>query len=133
LTEAIAAADYVKAQREQISQSGELAERYEREAAARQLRQRQTELGRRSRLQPAILAAARYYRDQGINAGEAWEALYENPFKTIDGSVVKIEGDKVCRLKQRMRVVSPDGRQRRRSIRFDQWRQVYWTAAAKPG
>ena len=62
LTEAVAAADYVKAQREQISQSGELAERYDREEAARVFRQQQAERGRRSRLQPAILAAAHHYR-----------------------------------------------------------------------
>src|SRR6516165_7329850 len=88
LTEAVAAADYVKAQREQISQSGERAERLEREATARVLSQRQAELGRRSRLQPAILAAAHHYRQIAKKgAKEAWLAIKHKPYEAADGSV----------------------------------------------
>src|SRR5262249_40168063 len=65
LTEGIAALDYVEAKQEELSQIVDFAERNEREEATRELRERQAELGRRSRLQPAILAAARHYRDQG--------------------------------------------------------------------
>jgi hypothetical protein len=123
-TEAIAAADY----KDQLSRTVELAERLNRE----EVRQRQAELGRRSRLQTAILAAARHYRDQGINAGEAWDAIRETPFNTDDGSTVEIEGGKL-RTEQKMRVMAPDGRQLKRSIKWDQWRQTYWKAATKPG
>jgi hypothetical protein len=108
-------------------------ERDDRYADMRARSERQSEIAKRPRLQLAILAAARYYRDQGMNAGEAWDALYKNPFKTVDGSIVKIEGSKLSRLKQRMRVISPDGRIQKRSIGFNQWRQSYWGAAAKPG
>jgi hypothetical protein len=128
-TEALAALDYVEA----LSQIGENAERHVREEDARLLSQRQAELGRLSRLQPAILAAARYCRDRGMKAREAWDVLNKTPFTTDDGSTVEIEGSMLHRLKQRMRVILRDGRQQKRPIRFDQWRQVYWTAAAKPG
>jgi hypothetical protein len=123
----------VRAHFKKPSELAQLAERVAREKAARELRERQAELGRRSRLQPEILAAARYYRDQGMTTREAWDAIRETPFKTDDGHTVEIEGSASQRLKQRMRVRQADGRQQRRPIRFNQWRQVYWTAAAKPG
>lgn len=123
--EVLAAFDYVKA----ISQVGEYAEQIEREGVARELRQRQTELGRRPRLQPDILSAARHYRGQGMIAGEAWDALSKTPFATKDGNTVEIVGSKLARLEQRMRVTSRDGRQRKRPIGFSQWRQRYWPAA----
>ncbi len=114
------------------SELAQLAERVAREKAARELRERQGELGRRSRLQPGILAAARYCRGQGMTARKAWDALNEVPFKTDDGSTVEIKGDKRSRLEQRMLVRHADGRQRKRAISFDQWRKGYWTGA-KPG
>jgi hypothetical protein len=110
----------------------QLAERAAREKAVRELRERQVKLGRRSRLQPAILEAARHYRDQGMTAAEAWDALYKTPFKTDDGSTVEIKGDKRFRVEQRMRVISQDGRQLKRAISFEQWRKSYWRGA-KPG
>jgi hypothetical protein len=106
-----------------------LAERYDRE----KLRQQQQERGRRHRLQQAILETARHYRAGGMNGGEAWDAIKKHPFKTDDGETVEIQGRKGSRLEQTMRVVSRDGRQPKRAIRFDQWRQRYWAAAAKPG
>jgi hypothetical protein len=68
-----------------------------------------------------------------MNAGEAWEAIRETPFKADDRHTVEIEGSASQRLNQQMRVRQADGRQQKRAIRFNQWRQVYWTAAAKPG
>jgi hypothetical protein len=130
LTEARAVRDHFKARPSELARLAELAKQQE---AARELRQPQAELGRRSRLQPAILAAARFYRNQGMNAGEAWDALNKTPFTTDDGNTVEIEGSKLPRPKQRIRVILRDGRQQKRPIRFNQWRQVYWTAAAKPG
>jgi len=108
-------------------------ERYERETAAQEFRQQQQERGRRRGLQPAILEAARHYRGGGMSAGEAWDAIKEHPFKTHDGETVEIQGRKGSRLEQTIRVVSRDGRQPKLAIRFGQWRQSYWPAAAKPG
>ena len=89
LTEAFEVSIYVKANQEQLSQIVELAERNEREEAAQGHRQRQAELGRRSRLQPAILAAASHYRQIAKkSAKEAWLAINHNPYETDDGSVV---------------------------------------------
>jgi hypothetical protein len=89
-TEALAALDSVEARQEQLSQIVEDAERIEREEG----RRRQAERGRKRGLQPDILAAARHYRDKLMNAGEAWDAIKENPFKTNDG-VVEITGSKL--------------------------------------
>jgi hypothetical protein len=108
-------------------------ERQEREDAAQKLRQQQQERGRRHGLQPAIFKAARHYRGEGMNAGEAWDAIKEHPFRTDDGETVEIQGRKGSRLEQKMRVVSRDGRQPKSAIQFAQWRQRYWTAVAKPG
>ena len=109
LTEAIAAADYVKATREQISENNELVERYEQEAATQLLRRRQVELAKRPRLQPAIVTAARHYRVQGMSAREAWDAINKTPFSTNDGETVEIDGSKLSRLEQRMRAILRDG------------------------
>jgi hypothetical protein len=130
LREAREARDFFKARPGQLAQ---LAELVRREEAARLLRQRQAELGRRPRLQPGILAAARHYRDQGVSAGEAWDLLNKAPFATDDGNTLEIEGGRLPRLRQRMRVRLRDGRQQKRPIGFDQWRKRYWSAAAKPG
>jgi hypothetical protein len=128
LTEARAVRDHFKARPSELARLAELAKQQE---AARELRQRQAELAKRSRLQPGILAAARYYRDQGLTAGEAWDALNKAPFSTDYGHV-EIEGRELPRLMQRIRVREADGRQRKRAISFDQWRKSYWKGA-KPG
>jgi len=127
-----AEARVVRAHFKKPSELAQLAERVAREKTARELRERQAKLGRRSRLQPAILETARHYRDQGMTAPEAWDALYKTPLKTDDGSTVEIKGDKRFRVEQRMRVISRDGRQLKRAIGFGQWRKSYWTGA-KPG
>ena len=129
LTEGIATLDHVKANQEQLSQMVELAERYDREEVSQALSQRQAEFARQPRLQPAILAAARHYRDLGMNAGQAWDAVAKTPFATGDGRVV-VEGSKRSRLTQRLRVISRDGTQRKRPIGFSQWRQRYWPPAS---
>jgi hypothetical protein len=95
----------------------------DREAAAQALRQRQAELARRPRLQPAILAAACHYRAHGKNAKQAWDAIKESPFKT-GGEVVLIE-------EETMRVQLPDGTQKRRGIEEAHWQKRYWPAAKK--
>jgi hypothetical protein len=109
------------------SELAQIAELFRQEEAARVFRQRQAELGRKSRLQPAILAAARHYRGQGMTAKKAWDALCKTPLATADEDTVTVEGGEL------MRVILPDGRQQKRPIGFDQWRQRYWSAAAKPG
>jgi hypothetical protein len=127
-----AEARVVRAHFKKPSELAQLAERVAREKAARELRERQAKLGRRSRLQPGILAAASHYRNQGVNAGEAWDAVRKNPFTTVDRSTVEIKGDERSRLEQRMLVRHADGRQQKRAISFGQWRKSYWKAA-KPG
>jgi hypothetical protein len=67
-----------------------------------------------------------------MTAGEAWDAIRKNPFTTDDGSTVEIEGSKLSRLEQRMRVRQAVG-QAKRAISYSQWRQRYWSAAAQPG
>jgi Arm DNA-binding domain len=86
------------------------------------IRKRQAELGRRHTLQPAILAAARYYRAKNKNAKEAWLAIERQPHKTNDGATVMIECDKVCAKSQ-------DGTQKRMGVKFNQWQKSYWPAA----
>jgi hypothetical protein len=102
LAEAFAAVDHVEAKQDQLSHIVEFAERSEREEAARALRRRQAERGRKSRLQPTILAAAGRYRGH-TSAKEAWDLIKKNPFMADDGSTVMIEGGELRRL-QRMRV-----------------------------
>jgi hypothetical protein len=109
------------------SELAQIAERFRQEEAARVFRQRQAELGRRPRLQPAILAAARHCRGQGMTAKKAWDALSKTPFPADDGNTVRIEGGELMHVKLR------DGRQQTRPIRFGQWHQRYWRAATKPG
>ena len=116
--------DYVKNALAQL-------ERDERHADMRARSERQSERAKRPRLQPDMVTAARHCRDQGMNAKGAWDAINKTPFVTDDDNIVEIVGSN--RLKQRMRVKSPDGRQQKRSIGFNQWRQRYWSAAAKPG
>jgi hypothetical protein len=94
---------------------------------ARERRERQAELGRRPRLQPAILAAARYYRScqaQGrkMYAGEAWRAIQKAPYRTSDGEIVIVDDNE-------LRVQSRDRTQRRSPIKFAQWQKRYWVAA----
>jgi hypothetical protein len=121
-----------RAARDRPGELAQIAERAKRDEAARVLRQRQAELSRRSRLQPAILAAARHYRDRGMTAREAWDELNKTQFGTDDSHTVEIEGSKLPRLKQRLRVRQADGRQRKRAITFEHWRKSYWKGA-KPG
>jgi hypothetical protein len=75
------------------SKPGELS-RLAQENAARQLSERQSKRGSKHGLQPEILAAARHYRKPGMTAATAWDALYETPFTTDDGSTVEIIGDR---------------------------------------
>jgi hypothetical protein len=117
--------EYVKAATAQLK-------REDRDADMQAHSERQRDLAKRPRLQSAILATARHYRGLGLSAGEAWDAIGKIPFTTDDGHTVEIEGSKLSRLKQRMRVRQADGRQRKRAISFAQWRKSYWTGA-KPG
>jgi hypothetical protein len=81
LDEGVAALDYDKARRERLQQTVAHAERIERE----QLVKRQSELGRRPRLQPAILAAARYYRSRQIRGRKmyAGDRLARDQARTV--------------------------------------------------
>jgi hypothetical protein len=94
-----------------------------RDADLRALSERQSEVAQQPRGQLAIFAAARHYRAQRVTAKQAWEAINKAPFVTGDGAAVKVEGPKPH---ERMRVTLPDGRQERRQIGFEQWRQHYW-------
>jgi hypothetical protein len=116
--EGVAALDHDEAKREQLQQIVALAERNEHEQKV----QRQAELARRPRLQPAILAAARYYRSCQIRgrkmyAGEAWRAIQKEPYQTSNGEIVTIEGDE-------LRVQSRTRTQRRSPIKFGQWQKT---------
>jgi hypothetical protein len=119
LTDARAARDYFKARPSELAQFAELAKREE-------LRQRQAERGRRSRLQPAILGAARHYRQIAKkSAKEAWLAIKRKPYQTDDGSVVIIaKGGK-----EEMLVRSRRGQQKRSGIGFGSWQDRYWPKA----
>jgi hypothetical protein len=87
------------------------------------LSQRQAELGRRRRLQQAILAAARYYRIiNGQTAKTAWHAISLSPFSTKDGSTVTIEDERMC-------VQSKDRKRNRRGITYSYWEKRYWSEA----
>jgi hypothetical protein len=126
LTEARGVLAYFKARPSELEQ---IAERVKRDEAKRVHSHRQSEFAKKPRLQIAIVAAARHCRNQRMNAGEAWDALKKAPFETDDGNTVEIEGTKLPRIEQRMRVISRGGRQRKRPISFSQWRQRYWPAA----
>ncbi len=126
-------AELIDAMQDWADQQITLMERDKREAAAQARIQRQRERARKPRLQRAILAAARHYRGLDMTAKKAWDAIKKTSFKTDDGKTVAIRGPKEDRLKQRMRVISRDERQLRRSIGFDYWRERYWTGAAQPG
>jgi hypothetical protein len=84
-------------------------------------------------LQPAILAAARYYRQIAKkSAKEAWLGIKRKPYETDDGSVL-IEVAKGG--KEEMRVRSRGGKQKRGGIVFGTWQERYWPKAdpAQPG
>jgi hypothetical protein len=104
-------------------------ERDDREAWAKAFRQQQAERGRRHGPQPEILEAARHYRARGHTAGEAWDLIKKEPFKSPSGATIRIDGPAHKRLSQTMRVISPDGKQLRCVIRFSNWRQLYWPAS----
>jgi hypothetical protein len=127
LAEARAARDLFKP-----SELALIAERFKREEAAQALSQRQAGFAKMPRLKAAIVAAivaaARHYRNQGMTAAQAWDALYKTPFETKDGYTVKIEGPKLRRLDQRLRVISRDGRQQKRPIGFPRFHQKHWRA-----
>jgi hypothetical protein len=114
LAQAIAALDYHKMRREWI-----------KERFARERRERQAELGRRPRLQPAILAAARHYRSLNKEAKQAWYEIKRKPF-VKDGDIVAI---KVDAEREFMYVQSPGGKQKRSGIKFGHWQRRYWPAA----
>jgi hypothetical protein len=94
----------------------------DRETAAKTLRQRHSELGRRHGLQPAILAAARHYRGVNKKAKDAWHLIEKTPFRTSDGETVIIE-------RGVMHVQMHDGTRKRRGIKEPQWEKRYWPAA----
>jgi hypothetical protein len=124
LTEASAARNYFEARPRLLAQIGE---RFKREEAAREFRQQQAERGRRSRLQPAILTAARHYRQIAKKSAKgAWLAIKHKPHETADGSVV-IEAAKGG--KEEMLVRSRRGKQKRGGIAFGTWQDRYWPRA----
>ena len=92
---------------------------------AREHSEQQAERGRKHGLQPEILAAARHYRAQNKSSKGAWDAILKKRYTTGDGKTVFID-------RELMRVLSPDGTQKRRSIKLEQWQRRYWPAAAKP-
>jgi hypothetical protein len=92
-------------------------------------RKRQAELAKRPRLQTAILEAARHYRDQRKTAGTAWDAIKKAEYSAQRGDIVRIDGPKNERLKQKIFVVSSGGTKKRKGVSFEQWRQSYWRAA----
>jgi hypothetical protein len=91
---------------------------------ARERSEQQAERGRKHGLQPEIVAAARHYRAQNKSAKLAWGAILEKPYTTEDGKTVFIE-------REVMHVRSPDGTQKRRGIKEEQWQRSYWPAGAK--
>jgi hypothetical protein len=107
-------------------------DRAERESAARERSQQQAERGRKHSLQPAILAAARYYRNLGKTAKQAWLAINQTPYVS-NGETVVIADDDTMYVRSRKR------KQERNAIKFHQWQNSYWRAAkpakthAKPG
>ena len=121
LSESLATLKQIEARQKTLQEHMELAERLERESAVRAHRQRQTELGRRSRKQSAILAAARHYRGLNKNAKQAWHAIKRNPYAARKDETVVIEGDT-------MRVEADGALRKRRGIKFAQWQKIYWPA-----
>jgi hypothetical protein len=93
-----------------------------REYGQRAISQRQSQLARKPRLQPAMLAAARHYRALGKSARTAWCSIKRKPYRT-GGETVLIKGSEE---KERMWVRSPDGTQKRSDIKFEQWQKRYW-------
>jgi hypothetical protein len=127
LDELNVAAKDVSALEELSSKMLVLAGQNERADAARALRQRQAELGRKHGLQPAILESARHYRRTlKQNAKEAWHAIKRKPFTTKDHKTVVIEGDGE---KETMSVAPRGEKQRRSGIKLNHWQRRYWPAA----
>jgi hypothetical protein len=87
------------------------------------LRRRQADLGRRHRLQPAILAAARHFRARGMTAKGAWRAMKKQPFRTSDGHVAVSNKDQMRHF---------NGKRKRASIGLKHWQDRYWSAAGEP-
>jgi hypothetical protein len=88
-------------------------------------RERQVDRAKRPRLQPAILAAAQYYRSCNKIAKTAWDLIKKTPFRISTGETVKVEGGT-------MHVCQRDGTRRRRGIKEQQWQKRYWLAAKPP-
>lgn len=83
-------------------------------------RKKQAERAKKPRLQPAILAAAQYYRSDKKIAKEAWNLIRKKPFGTSTGETVEIEGGMM-----HVHV----GTRRGRGIKEPQWQKRYWPAA----
>jgi hypothetical protein len=84
-----------------------------------------------SRLQQAILDAARHFRDKDMIARSAWATIARTSFKTAAGHVVEIVGNQRDIFRRKMRVRHADGR-RGREIGFNQWEQEYWRRCQEP-
>jgi len=126
LSEACAVRDHLEARPSELAR---IAEEAKRQDAVREHRQRQAELGRRHRLQPAILAAARYYRQIAQkSAKDAWRAIKRKPYETNDGSVVI---ETAAGGKEEMLVRSRRGKQKRDGIAFGTWQERYWPKARR--
>jgi hypothetical protein len=119
------AATYLESRQEQHKQIIAMAERLRLDDAAETLRRRQAELGRRPRLQSAILAAARHYRAKGKSSKVAWDAIKQRPYEAGNGVSVVVDDQET------MHVHSSNALQKRTGIREAQWRQTYWPAAAR--
>jgi hypothetical protein len=87
--------------------------------AEMQARSKQSEVAQKSRLK-TILAAARFYRGEGMTAADAWDTIGKTPVAMPDGRVA-IDKHKP-RDKQRMRVISRRGRQSA-EIMYDTFRK----------
>ena len=124
-------AEYVAGLQEYVKEVLAYYDHHDREVAAQALRQRQSELGRKPRLQPAILAAARHYRSRDKTAKDTWRLIEKTPFRTSDGETVMIEGGM-------MHVQPRVGALKRAGIKYAHWLKRYWLKAkpiisAKPG
>lgn len=122
LSEGLATLGQIEARKNKQQEYLGLAERLEHERTAQAHRLRQRELGRRSRKQSAILAAARHYRGLNKNAKQAWSAIERNPYAAGKGERVVIEG-------HTMRVEAKNAVRKRSGIKFAQWHKVYWPTA----
>jgi hypothetical protein len=95
--------------------------------AAQASHQRQAELGSKHGLQSAILAAARYHRnDLKGTPKEAWRLIKRNPFSAGNGETVLIDG---VRNEEKMFVQSRDGTRKKAGIKYTSWQKRYWPRA----